>query len=515
MKTNLKKIMALLLAVVLAASVLAGCGGKGEGGGEAAKNSLKVTVAKLGYGDQWLRDLAAAYEAKTGTKVEIVSKIGDSGLSAIKGEMQSQAADTDIFFTRAQEFFKSIYKGAVNIGGTNYDCEFADLTDVWNSKAADTESKTILEKMDPAFEEYYNVDGKYYGMPWANGVMGIVRNNNVWNELGLTDEDMPLTTDELFALCDQVKAKGKAPFIYSLEAEYYSSGVAPILFSQYEGSESMSYFNNGLDPMGESSSNLYAFDGQVESLKVIQQLIDNNNGYQHSISASSSFTDMQSTFLLNEALFCVNGAWLETEMGDAYKDSNIEFVKMPVISSLINRLETVSDDATLAAVVAHVDGNGEAPAGVSEEDIAIVRDARQNSYVRSGFDHTALVPAYTDKLDIAKDFLKFMYSDEGLNIYYKATNGNQLPLENTTGYDSSVAVSQFRENINGILAEGQICEYDAFVKAKIYAIGGVSRYWYNGSGNFVRALLEGQTPEAICVINNDYLKSNWSSLTSY
>lgn len=512
MKKSLKRVVAVALAGMMAVSMLTGCGG---GKNKVDKDALVITVAKLGYGEEWLRQLAKAYEEKTGTKVEIVSKIGDSGLSAIKGEMQSQASETDIFFTRAQEFFKSIYKGAVNINGTNYDCEFADLTDVWNSKASDSESKTILEKMDPAFEEYYNVDDKYYGLPWANGVMGIVRNKNVWDKLGLKDSDMPLTTDQMFALADSVKAKGTAPFIYSLEAEYYSSGVAPILFAQYEGSESMKYFYNGLDPVGESSSNLYAYDGQVEALKVVEKLVNNNNGYQHSMSASSSFTDMQSTFLLDEALFCVNGAWLETEMGDAYAGANIDFIKMPVISSLINKLDTVNDDATLAAVVNYVDGNGEAPAGVSEDDIAIVKDARENSYVRSGFDHTALVPAYTNKLDEAKDFLKFMFSDEGLNIYYKATNGNQLPAENATGYSDDVEVSPFRENINALLAEGKICEYDAYVKAKVYAIGGVSKYWYNGSNNFVRALLEGKTPEAICATNNDYLKDNWSSITSY
>ncbi len=512
MKANFKKLVALMLIAILILPVLAGCNQQSN---KVDENALVITVAKLGYGDQWLKDLAAAYEAKTGTKVQIFSKIGDVGLSAIKGEMQSQASETDIFFTRAQEFFKSIYKGAVNIGGTNYACEFADLTDVWNSKASDSESKTILEKMDPAYEEYYNVDGKYYGLPWANGVMGIVRNINVWNKLGLTDGDMPLTTDELFALCDKVKAQGTAPFIYSLESEYYSSGLAPIWFSQYEGSESMKFFNNGLDPVGENSSNLYAYDGQVEALKVIERLVNNDNGYQHEFSTSLNFTDMQSTFLLDEALFCVNGAWLETEMGNAFKGANIDFIKMPVISSLINRLETVTDDATLSAVIKHVDGNGEAPAGVSEEDIAIVRDARHNAYTRSGFDHTALVPAYSNKLNEAKDFLKFMCSDEGLSIYYKSTNGNQLPIENTTGYPTDVEISQFRQSINELLAEGHICEYDAYVKAKIYAIGGVSRYWYNGSGNFVRALIEGKTPESICITNNDYLKNNWNSLTSY
>lgn len=511
MKINFKKLLALVLTGVMLLSVFAGCSKQQN---KVSSDSLVITVAKLGYGDDWLKAIAAAYEEKTGIDVEIISKIGDTGLSAIKGEMQSQVSETDIFFTRAQEFFKSIYKGGVNIGGTNYDCEFADLTDVWNSVASEGEGKTIKEKMDPAFEEYYNVDGKYYGLPWANGIMGIVRNKNVWDKLGLTDEDMPRTTEELFALCDRVKAQGTAPFIYSLEAEYYSS-VAPVWFSQYEGSESMAYYNNGLDPMGESSFNLYAYDGQVEALKVIQKLVDNNNGYQHSMSSSSSFTDMQSVFMLDEALFCVNGAWLETEMGNAYQNTNIDFIKMPVISSLINRLETVSNDETLSAVVKYVDGEGEAPAGVSQEDIAIVRDARQNSYTRSGFDHTALVPAYSNQLDTAKDFLKFMCSDEGLNLYYEATNGNQLPIENTAGYSSSVEISTFRQSVNEVLTEGCICEYDGYVKAKVYAIGGVSRYWYNGSNNFVRALLDGSTPEEICAKNNKYLQNNWSSITGY
>ncbi len=510
MKKTLKSVMSLLLAAMMLLPTLTGCGGENQ----VDKDALVVTVAKLGYGDQWLKDLAAAYEAKTGTKVQVISKIGETGLSAIKGEMQSQASETDIFFTRAQEYFKSIYKGSVNIGGTNYPCEFADLTDVWNSKASEAESVTIKEKMDPVFEEYHNMDGKYYGIPWANGIMGIVRNNNVWEDLGYTEEDMPRTTDELFKLCDDVKAKGMAPFIYSLEAEYYSS-FAPIWFAQYEGSESMNYFYNGLDPVGESSSNLYAYDGQVEALKIVQTLVDPDNGYQHSISNSSSFTDMQSVFLLNEALFCVNGAWLESEMGDAYKGTNIEFVKTPVISSLIDKLDTVNDDATLSAVVKFVDGEGEAPAGVSEEDIAIVRDARSNAYVGNGYDHIALVPAYSNKLEDAKDFLRFMCSDEGMNIYYKATFGNQLPLTITTGYDSSVEVTHFRQNVNEIFAENMICQYSSAEKAKVFAIGGVSRYWYNGSGNFVRALLEGKTPESLCIINNDYLKNNWTSITGY
>lgn len=516
-----KRMMALCMTGALMLTSLAGCGGdtangggESNGGGKADAGSLVVTVAKLGFGDQWLMDLAKAYEEKTGTSVEVISKVGDSGLSAIKGELQSQVSESDIYFTRLSEYFKSIYKGSVSIGGTNYDCEFAELTDVWNA-TAEGEDKTIAEKVDADFEAYHNVDGKYYGLPWAKTIMGIVRNKNVWESLGLTEEDIPLTTDEMFALCDTVKGQGVAPFIYSLESEYYSS-IAPIWFGQYEGTESMQNFYNGLDPVGENSSNLYAYDGQVKTLEVVERIINKDNGYQHAMSDSASFTDMQSTFLLDQALFCVNGSWLEVEMGENYANANIDFIKTPIISSIIEKLPTVNDDATLSAVVAYVDGlTDSAPAGVSEDDIAVVRDARNFSYSGGGYDHIAVIPAYSDNVDTAKDFLKFMYSDDGLDIYYKATGGTQLPVASTRGYTSEVELTTFRQNINEIMAEGLISDYDAQVKNKIYAIGGVNRYWYNGSSNVVRELLDGKTPEEICAVNNNYLEANWSSMSNY
>lgn len=512
MKQILKRAVAVMTASVLAVGMLTGCGGKG-GSSKADADTLVITVAKLGFGDQWLTELAKAYEEKTGQKVQVISKVGESGLSAIKGELQSQSSETDIFFTRPSEFFKSIYRGAVTINGEKYDCEFADLTDVWES-TPEGDDKSIKEKMNADFEAYYNVDGKYYGLPWADSVMGFVRNKNVWDKLKLTEEDVPRTTDEMFALADKVKAKGTAPFIYSLESEYYSS-IAPIWFAQYEGSENMAYFNAGLDPIGEKSYNLYAYDGQVKALEIVERLVNKENGYHHATSESSSFTDMQSTFLLDQALFCVNGSWLEVEMGENYKDSNIDFIKTPLISDIIEKLDTVKDDKTLSEVVAYVDGDAsKAPAGVSKEDVEVVRDARKASYMRGGFDHTALVPAYSNQLDAAKDFLKFMYSDEGMNVYYKATSGSQLPLTPSKAYDDSVKVSAFRQNINALTKEGNFCVYGQG-KAKIFAIGGVSCYWYNGSNNFVRALLDGKTPDEICVTNNEYLKANWSSMSNY
>lgn len=512
-----KQIIALAMTGMLTITAFSGCGNNGNGGahGNGGKGSLKVTVAKLGYGDQWLMDLAEAYEKKTGTTVEIVSKVGDSGVSAIKTEMESRKGDSDIYFTKTSEYFKTIYSGSVTINDKVYDCEYADLTDVWMGKADESETKTIQEKMNSTAEDYYNVDGKYYGIPWASYIMGVIRNKNVWDKLSLKDSDVPRTTDELFVLCDKVKAKGTAPFIYSLESEYYSS-VVPMWFEQYEGQASMENFYNGLDPLGENSYNLYTYDGQAKALEILKKLISDDNEYQHASSLSAPFTDMQSSFLLDQALFCVNGSWIETEMGSDYAGANIDYIKMPVISSIIDKLDSVSDDATLSAVIAYVDGDAaNAPAGVTEEDIDVVREARQVSFNYAGMSHSALIPAYSDNIDTAKDFLRFMYSDEGMNVYYKATFGSLLPAECTSGYDESYEISDFRKNVNEVIAEGAFSAYDKAAKTKVYALGSVDRYYMNGCDSAVRSMRSGKTPEEVCAMNNEWLRKNWSNITNY
>ena len=64
-------------------------------------------------------------------------------------------------------------------------------------------------------------------------------------------------------------------------------------------------------------------------------------------------------------------------------DSVIKMMKTSVISSIINstdsysgstdkRLPNITSDAILAQVVDYVDGVGELPAGVTEEEVAII-----------------------------------------------------------------------------------------------------------------------------------------------
>ncbi len=517
-----KLVVALLLIVAMCVPLLAGCAEE--------KADLKITVSKLGYGTDWLKAIAKAYEAKTGITIQIEEVVGGAGVDAIYAEQESLSSNTDIFITRHRHFFETIYKGKITAGGQTYDCQYADLTDVYNDT---TYGKSILEKMKPQYSSFLQADGKFYGLPWAEGCMGIIRNKDVWNKLGLSEEDIPLTTDEMFALCETIKTKqvdGKsvAPFIYSWEDEYYTSFL-PVWFAQYEGVKGTENFLNGLDPMGQQSHNLYAYDGLEKALEVMQKLISKSSGYQHEASADLSFSQMQAYFLSDQAVFNVNGNWLETEMGANYAGKNLDYIKTPVISALSERLsyydknDAAGNDAKLAALVEFVDAHPERgdnegiPAGTTAEDAEIVREARHSaSYLLESIDHIVTVPAYCKNLTAAKDFLKFMYSDEALQIYYEATSGQTLPLLPENGYDNSkLTLSPFRQSINQVLEEGYLVNWYDYMPTKLFSLGSVGAYYNNGAQTTVmKELYQGKSPSEIITNNINYLESNWTNILS-
>lgn len=525
MKKLFIKIASVCLAVVSAAGLCA-CGDSG-GKGEGVNGYLKISAVKLGYGVDWLNAMIEEFEKSSGINVDLSVVNGAAGQDALDDEIESLASDTDLFFNKRGWFAKGVYEGSISAKGKNYDCLYADLSDVWNSVADEGSAKTVKDKMDATYANAFDIEGKYYALPWAGGVYGIVRNLSVWKDLGLTDSDVPYTTNELFELCDKIKAN-KAPFIYSLKKEYYS-GWLPIFFAQYEGKENAENFMKGLDPDGELSENLYTYDGQVEAIKILKTLLDSANGYQYSRSESIDFTAMQGLFIRGEALFSINGSWLETEASN-FDNAQLDMIKTPVISSIVNKLsfcpteggkkikydnltaeQRKAADEKLSEVIKYVDKTdagetAEKPAGVTDEDIKIVTEARHYSYMAGGTDHQAYVPSYSSHIREAKEFLKFMYSDKGLNIYYKTLKGTTLPATPVGGYEEGVTLSEFRKSVNAATKED--FTFDRVEKARLFVLNNVNAYFSNGVTP-VTAIREGKTPQEIININDKTIRDNW------
>lgn len=524
-----KNLIQTASALAIMAAVLTGCGGSGAGDipSRDGKPVLNVTIAKMGYGTDWLKNICKAYNEKTGVGFSFNILVGQDGVSSIATQLDSYKLNADLVFTKQNSFEKDIYftKGA-KIGGQVVDCMYAELSDVYNYTNSG-ESKTIKEKMHPEYETQYNFSDKYYGLPWAGGLMGIVRNLTVWQQYGLSDKDIPLTTDELFELCDVVKndadkTRTHNAFIYSVSDEYYTA-VANIFTAQYEGRKAMNdNFIKGKDPDGKYSSAFYTYDGQEVALRVMKNLIDN---YQQSNPRSYNFTQMQQQFLLNKAMFCVNGSWLENEMTTSSSYSEIDYIKFPVVSEIVKKTTFGKDadaDTKLHTLIEYVDQHptdGDVvgkPSFASDADVQIVREARQYAYVSSGADHQAFIPIWSSKIDASKEFLKYLYSDNGLEIYYQTMGGGTLPFTATRTLTGVDKITKFRKSVNDALAEGYM--FAISKKARIFSLGKVSYYFANGCEGIVSCFLSSDashtTVEYIITTNSNDLSTRWTTIVN-
>lgn len=526
MKKLLFKLGTFALAAVSAFSVFGATGCKKN---TDTTDTLVIEVAKLGYGTEWLKSIGKAWSDETGNKVKIEEKIGSAGTDAIAEEINSLASQTDIFVYRTGEYAKKVYEGKITHGGESYDCVFTDLTDVVRKPLSGENGATIESKLNSSVKDIYRINDKYYGLPWIDGVMGILRNVTLWNNLGLTDADIPLTTDELFATCEKIKMaaasnqkyQNVAPFIYSGSDEYYSSFMTA-WFMQYEGKENGEKFLQGLDPSGTISQNIFGYEGQLEMFNVLEKLVKKSNGYQHKDSEALSFTNMQGQFLLNQSVFCVNGAWIEIEMGSNYPDVNIEFIKTPVISALAKKLSFYSESATdndqkLSQIVKFVDQNASGyngkPDFATENDVDIVRAARKINYNSQSGAHVLAASSYSKKTDMIKSFVEFMYSDKGLIEYYKATNGAKMPLSlSSQGKYPDIKLSAFQKKVSEIAPE-EIFVYAS--SSKLFSVGGVSVMFNNGINEYVKSLANGSiTGSGVLAKNREYVSSNWSIISN-
>ena len=105
-------------------------------------------------------------------------------------------------------------------------------------------------------------------------------------------------------------------------------------------------------------------------------------------------------------------------------------MRTPVISAIIDKLETVTDDEELASLVSAIDDvldNGAEVVletdeyDVSQEDWDTVMTARKVAY-HNGSEHAMIVNKYTNAMEGVKKFIRFYYSDEGLSKFVNATH---------------------------------------------------------------------------------------------
>lgn len=430
---NRMKMLAVVMAAVLTIGSLAGCGGKKSNGGEGqSETDIQISYWNSGLGSAWLDAVIKGFKEKHPEyNVYYSATASDSAATAAFGMEETDTID--------------LYLSTKKYDITNME----PLDDVLNA-TVDGESMTIKEKFDESYLALEELDGSYYNLTYGGGILGFVYNKEIFEEMGIAQ--LPRTTDEFAVVCETLVDNDIEALCHFKTSGYYQ-WLHEVWFSQYEGMDYYRdfYANPSIDKFQKE-------DGRYEAIKAYERIITPETVLQGS--NSETHVSMQTRFLEGECAMMLSGSWLSNEMQNSGKMEKFAMMKTPVISSIINQLTTVKSEPELRNLILAIDnvtdgkesietyqdGDGYSvnDMKISAADWEYVKAAR-NSYAANYSGEAAFIPTYSNAKEGAKEFLKYLYSDEGYKIYLE-TLRIKMPLSLCEGEIDTSNWNAFEQN---------------------------------------------------------------------
>lgn len=311
----MKKIIAMLLCLAMALSLVACGGSSAPAATEAPKAdapatnaptaeaptaepvTIKVAAIETAYGSQVWVDVAAAFEAETGIKVELTT---DKNLEdVLSGPMQNG------------EFPDVVHLATGRPAGLTEQLVKANALHPLTNTLALTipgESVKVSDKIAGGFTDNNIVapygDGVTYMAPMFYSPCGLFYNAKLFEDKGW---EVPTTWDEMWELGETAKAEGIYLFTYPT-AGYYDAFMFALM-NAIGGPE----FFNAITTYQEG-----AWDS--ENGKTLLNILDKLASYTHPSTPAQAnnqdFTKNQQMAMNGSALFMPNGTWITSEMAD-------------------------------------------------------------------------------------------------------------------------------------------------------------------------------------------------------
>lgn len=331
-----------------------------------------------------------------------------------------------------------------------------NISDIVTEKAENGKSieSKMSEKLSDALKGY---DGEYYVLPHYQSFDGVTYNKTVFDEnnfyfaaeksdyvsakegdpaygfvknadckktcgpdgeFDTEDDGLPSSVEEFKRLCEYMKAKSVTPFIYYggnngeayrnklinalwVSLEGYDGATAQFSFDSGESKSRIVTGFNGGKPVSElktikseNMADVYQQESKFYALDFFEYVFKNENNY-HSASVNSvySHTDIQKMFLKDGVGMLLEGTYWENEARSSgtfeiYKDlKNVETRCMPL---------PIQGTGSVA------EGRGRKPVMIDTLNAYAFINANTQSKFGDGI------------VKLAKDFLKFCYTDESL-----------------------------------------------------------------------------------------------------
>lgn len=461
MKKRIKILSSIMAAALFSVPLF---GGTGCGPAAGKEGVLSIAAFEGGNGREYAEALAQAF-GKYHPEIEFDVSCDPTVPESAQTALEANSSSVDVYMVNG-----------LNIGllCENSDGALAPLNDVYGSlPKTDREegSKTIEQLIRPDIlsSMKYGGDrepyaGNYYALPTGSNPLGLVLNTTCLDSvLGVGNWEEPRTSNELLELCYKIQLADKTvkidteeytvyPFIYAGNAVEYWRYMWYVWTAQYDGAEAFQEAQScRID--GKYAQEAYFSAGKEKALEVLEALLTRANDYCHPDSMTNKHTASQKYFMQGRAAMMCVGDWIENETGTAYKP-DLRLIKTPVLSDvadLIGLTGTAAEkDAALSDIVKKLDEGATSDARLTQENFKKLKEARSMAFTLAN-SQIAVIPANSVNMDMAKEFLRFMYSREGFEVFLRSTKGSRLPVEDyaiPADFESSMTV--FGKSIKAI-----------------------------------------------------------------
>ena len=219
--------------------------------------NLDIRLFRRGFGDKWISNVRQSFMKKYPNVNVDISSATDA--LTIYGEIIVGKANYDLFLTESSIMDQTD--------------KFLCINDVYDSLVTDGTQK-ISDRLDDSFtQSCSNKNGDFYTIPGYCGAYGFVYKRSY-----LEGRDIPVTTNELVALCNSLKNENITPLVMSGgDSSRYLDFLFSTFASQYEGKEAYlkaqvgRVYNSESETYEKSLTSAY-LTGHVKSSEVLEAL---------------------------------------------------------------------------------------------------------------------------------------------------------------------------------------------------------------------------------------------------